>query len=269
VSECATKHDENFLENAGKTFAMRRCRELLRGLLSGWPRRARSLLVMGAGSPEFVESLWEAGFDVTVQDNDQPRLERVGNRMGRRVECVLSASDHLPFDDKSFDYAAASPTLDFAGDPEAVQEEMGRVACGGVIFVFFNAWSVFGLECRARRSVRRAPGRLHSPRVLAATARNIWPGKKRAWASALPGPYCTWRNGFVLRRVNSLDFPLPLGAVAGLRVDFAPLYAGTPLVLRSGVPAVSSAEPYSISHLKLPLRGAWNSSRDNLKSKMR
>jgi hypothetical protein len=193
---------------------------------------------MGAGNVELVESVWEAGFDVTVQDNDASGLERIAGLMGRRVECVLSAPDRLPFDDKSFDYAAASPTLDFAGDHEAVQAEMGRLSCAGVIFVFFNAWSVFGLECRARRAA--APGRLHSPYALAATARKVWPGKTRAWASALPGPRCTWRNGFFLRRANSLNFPLPIGAVAGLRVDFAPLYAGTPLVLRSTEPAVSA-----------------------------
>jgi hypothetical protein len=197
---------------------------------------------MGAGSMELVESVWEAGFDVTVQDNDASRLERVGSFMGRRVECVLSAPDHLPFDDKSFDYAAASPTLDFAGNPEAVQTEMGRLSCGGVILIFFNAWSLFGLECLARRAAAFAvaPGRLRSPSTPAATARKVWPGKTRVWASALPGPSCTWRDGFFLRRVNSLDLPLPLGAVAGLRVDFAPMYAGTPLVLRNREPAVSA-----------------------------
>jgi hypothetical protein len=223
---------------------MRRCRELLRGLLSGWPRRARSLLVMGAGDAEFVESVWEAGFDVTVQDNDASRLENIGEFMGRRVERVLSAPERLPFDDKSFDYAAASPALDYAGDPASVQAEMGRVSCGGVVVVFFNTWSVFGLECRLRRAARHAaaPGRPHSPYRLAATARKVWPGKKSAWISALPGPRCTWRNGFLLRRANRLDFSLPLGAVAGLRVDFAPLYAGTPLVLRNEEPAVT-AEP--------------------------
>jgi hypothetical protein len=242
VNEHAAENNRTFSDACERDFAMRRCRELLHGLLSDWPRRSRSLLVMGAGSAELVESVWEAGFDVTVQDNDASRLERVGSLMGRRVECVLSAPDHLPFDDKSFDYAAASPALEFAGDLEAVQAEMGRLSCGGVILIFFNAWSVFGLEYRTRRApaFAVAPGRLHNPYTPAATARKVWPGKTRVWASALPGPCCTWRNGFFWRRVNSLDFPLPLGAVAGLRVDFAPMYAGTPLVLRDREPAVSA-----------------------------
>jgi hypothetical protein len=197
---------------------------------------------MGAGNVELVESAWEAGFDVTVQDNDAVRLERVGSVMGRRVACVFSAPDHLPFDDKSFDYAAASPTLDFAGNPEGVPAEMGRLSCGGVILIFFNAWSVFGLECRVRRTAAHgaAPDCLHNPYALAAAARKVWTGKKRAWASALPGPCRTWHGGFFWRRVNSLNFPLPVGAVAGLRVDFAPMYAGTPLILRNSEPAVSA-----------------------------
>jgi hypothetical protein len=242
VNEYAAENGTKFPDASGRAFAMRRCSELLRRLLPGRPRRSVSLLVMGAGSVELVESVWEAGFDVTVQDNDASRLEQVVSLMGRRVECVLSSPDHLPFDDKSFDYAATSPALDFAGDPEDVQAEMGRLSCAGVILVFFNACSVFGLECRVRRATLHAvaPGRLHSPYSLAATARRVWPGKARAWASALPGPCCTWRNGFFLQRVNSLNFPLPLGAVAGLRVDFAPLYAGTPLVLRNTEPAVSA-----------------------------
>ncbi|MDL2216192.1 class I SAM-dependent methyltransferase [Desulfovibrio sp. OttesenSCG-928-M14] len=226
-------------------YALGACQGLLRRLLSGWPRRSRSVLTMGAGSCALVETLWDAGFDVTAQDSDQDFLDKARDLLGNRADFVLSAPDHLPFDDDSFDYAVAALALEFWEQPRAVLEEMGRLATGGVIILFPNAWSVFGLECLVRRKAMlctSARPLLRSPQQVANLARTVFGPKARAWASVLPLCSATWRRGALFRRLNSLYAPLPLGAFAALRVDFGPLYSGTPLLLRRNEP-VAPAKP--------------------------
>lgn len=223
-----------WLDRANGVFALESCRMLLRALYSVWPRRSRSMLVLNAGSADFLETLWEAGFDVTGQDSDPPFLDQARKRLGRRAEYVLSAPDHLPFADRSFDYAVAVAALEFWDRPEAVLEEIGRLVCGGVILIFPNSWSLFGLECRLRRKdplCSSARPLLRSPRALARMARAAYGRNKTAWASVLPAVSHTWRKGSLFRLINSPRAPLPLGAFAGLRIDFGPLSAGTPLVL--------------------------------------
>ncbi len=237
-----------WLEQAEGVYALARCKELLRGLLSGWPRRSRSALVFNAGSWDLIDTLWEAGFDVTGQENDPAFFEQIRERLGKRVNLVLSAPDHLPFDDCSFDYAVAAAAVpQFWERPEAVLQEIHRVACNGVILLFPNSWSLFGLECRLRKSAAlcvSARPLLQSPRGLLRLTRTAFGKKKVAWASALLGPSRTWKEGGLCSSLNPLLFPLPVGAFAGLRIDFGPLYTGTPLLLRSPEHAapVASAE---------------------------
>jgi SAM-dependent methyltransferase len=217
-------------------FALSRCRTLLHGLLSGWPRRNRSLLAFNAGSGDFLDVLWEAGFDVTAQDSAPEYLDRARQALGKRADFVLSSPDHLPFDDDAFDYAVAVAALEFWEHPEAVLEEMARLACNGVILIFPNALSVFGLECLLRRGhplCAAARPLLRSPAKVYHLARKVFIGKKYAWRSILLGPSPTWHDWPLFSLLNSKQAPVPFGAFAGLRVDFGPVYTGTPLPLRA------------------------------------
>ncbi|MDR2799828.1 MAG: class I SAM-dependent methyltransferase [Desulfovibrio sp.] len=232
--------EADFAQSLAGRFALESGRGLMRGLMSGWPRRARSALVLGALAWSVAENLWEAGFDVTVQDGSPRRLEAARAALSRRVEYALSSPDHLPFDDSSFDYAVAGPFPALAERADAVLREMDRLACSGVLIIFFNSWSMFGLECRIKREIplyAQAFACLQSPRAIAAAARRAFAGKRGVFASILPGPLRTWRAGFFPDGLNHVKFPLPLGALAALRVDFGPLYAATPLLL-GGEPAV-------------------------------
>lgn len=235
--ETGTRYDSWRGLEAG-SFALARCRDLLRSLLAGWPRRARSMLVFnaGTGSGAFLETLWEAGFDVTGQDNDQGYLERARKRLGSRSDFVLSAPNHLPFDDYFFDYAVAVAALEFWEDPEAVLREIGRVACGGLIVIFPCAWSLFALECRAYGRTPlcvAANPLLLSPRNMDRLLKRVFGKNKTVWRGTLLGPSRTWGEGSWLKPLNGLRLPLPLGAFAGVRVNFGSLYAGTPILLRS------------------------------------
>ena len=229
------------------SFALARCRDLLRSLLAGWPRRTRSMLMFnaGTGSGAFLETLWEAGFDVTGQDNDQNYLDRARKRLGARSDFVLSAPDHLPFDDSFFDYAVAVAALEFWENPEAVLREIGRVTCGGLIIIFPCSWSLFALECRTRgRSplCDTAGPLLQSPRNVDRLLKRAYGKKKTVWSSALPGPSRTWTERSRLKLLNNVRLPFPMGAFAGVRVNFGPLYAATPMLLRSSGNSVAAVE---------------------------
>ncbi len=242
MPNAGSKRYDAWKGQAAGAVALDRSRDLLRALLAGWPRRSRSMLVFNAGSGAFLETLWEAGFDVTAHDSDPEYLALARKRLGSRADFVLSAPDHLPFDDCFFDYAVAVAALEFWPDPEAVLREISRVACGGLIVIFPSAWSLFGLECRLRgRHALCAAARplLQSPRSVARLLRRVYGGKKKVWSSILPGPSRTWSERSWLKPVNGLRLPLPLGAFTGVRVDFGPLYAGTPLLLRSSDPVAS------------------------------
>lgn len=226
-------------ESESGLYALSRSRDMLRRLFSGWPRRSRSVLVFNAGSGDFGEVLWEAGFDVTAQESDAGLLETARKRLGSRAEFVLSAPEHLPFDDCAFDYAVAACALEFWECPQAVLEEIGRLACSGVILIVPNAWSLFGLECRLRK---RAPlcasagPLLQNPWRLYSLSRRVFGKKKAAWSSVLPAFSFTWKGRGPLRLLNGMTPSLPVGAFAGLRIDFGPLYTGTPLIIGSRTP---------------------------------
>lgn len=226
-------------ESESGIYALSRSRDMLRRLLSGWPRRSRSVLVFDAGSGDFLEGLWEAGFDVTAQESDAGFLEAARKRLGSRAEFVLSAPEHLPFDDCAFDYAVAACALEFWKRPTEVLEEIGRLACSGVIFIVPNAWSLFGLECRLRKHAPLCTSvgpLLQNPWKLYRLVRRVYGGKKVAWASVLPAFSCTWKSRGPLRLLNGPIPPLPLGAFVGLRIDFGPLYTGTPLIIDNRTP---------------------------------
>ena len=204
------------------------------------------MLVMGAGNGDCLETLWEAGFDVTGQESDPRCLETARKRIGKRAELVLSSPDHLPFDDCAFDYAVVTPSFVYNPgnvSPAAVFEELGRLICNGVIILFPNAWSLFGIECRLRTGDPLCSAHRHllsSPRYLSRTTRKIFGRKKTAWSSVLPASTHTWREGLIFSLFNSPNMPLPVGAFAGLRIDFGPLYTGTPIVLRATSPVTSA-----------------------------
>lgn len=234
---------QSWPESEAGSLALSRCGALLSALLAGWPRRSSSMLVMEAGSADFIEKLWEAGFDITGQDHDPDFLNQAKARMGSRAEFVLSSPEHLPFDDCSFDYAVIAGAYEFWASPEAVLEEINRLVCSGLIIIFPNAWSLFALECRLREKAplcASARPLLQSPRQIWQLSRRVFGKRRNAWASILPATTATWKNRPFCNALNALHCPLPLGAFAGLRIDFGPMYTGSPLLLKSAAPLPSA-----------------------------
>ena len=211
---------------------------LLAGMMSGWPRRGRLLLALSAGRAPFLESLWLAGFDLTVHDNDPEALAVAAGTLKNRAERILGAPEHLPVDDCSFDYALALPGPE-TPLPELLRE-LHRVACRGVLLLFASSWSLAALEYRLRNKAHPQTAGFFSPRKIRREARLVFGTARRTWGSVLPGHSRTWKPGFLFEHLNAPLLPLPLGAVASLRLDRCVPYTGTPLMVRAAAPVISA-----------------------------
>lgn len=220
-------------------FAAERLEHLLAGMTSSWPRRGRRLLAVSAAAAPFLENLWQAGFDLTVQDQNAESLNTAGESLKNRATYILGVPDHLPVDDCAFDYVVA-----LVGPDDCLSvllPELRRVACRGVLLLFASAWSAAALECRLHSKRPTSQSGFLSPRIVRRDAREAFAGASFSWGAVLPGPTFTWKSGFWRTHINAPIFALPMGAIAALRLDMGASCAGTHIVLRAGQP-VASAE---------------------------
>lgn len=242
-------HDIN--ENPRKYYTMAAWQSLVRKMISGWPRRGRNLLELNCEDGFFLENFWEVGFDVTGQEQNPFLLNRARKRMGKKASIIQSNTEHLPYDDNSFDYVVCLHGFEWASDTRPIIAEAFRLAKHGVMLAFTNAVSWYGLQHHAKRLIRRKSTEEAVAKFMAGDEKAPYyvpmlnPFKilsqakmqnKNAvfkWGSNLIGPAWSWRYGFLCSHVNMLALPLPLGVFAVLRADLSPMAAGTSLLLHS------------------------------------
>lgn len=231
-----------WLEAPMGRFAVRHEQRLLHHMVSGWPRRGHTMLEVGCGPGVFLESFWEAGFDVTGLDSSEPMLAAARARMNCRADLHLGVMDHLPFDDDAFDYVALLTSLEFATDPAAALAEAFRVASRGVLVGFLNRCSPYyathGLPLpRLRPSLLRR-ARWFSVASLYGLVRGTGASCSVTMRSVLHGPACTWRESRLFEALNGWISLWPFGAYVAMRMDFGRRLPVTPLMLRTGEPVV-------------------------------
>ena len=201
-------------------------------MIAGWPRRGHRLLELYCGDGRFLESFWQSGFDVTGQERDPGLLSKARARLKQTADFTCGHPEHLPFEDRAFDYVVCLNGLHCSPRPRETLNEMCRLAARGLLLAFPNAWSIYGLS---RFFLRPKSGSgfkhlLHPFKIQSWLRAGGREGRIR-WASNLLGPACTWhgRNGWM--RINFISIPLPLGACALLRLDFSPPPAGSGILL--------------------------------------
>lgn len=212
---------QDWQESPGGGMAREAVEHLARRMTSGWPRRGHNLIELFCADGYFLETFWQSGFDVTGQDENAPLLEKARSRLKNTADFTQAHPAHLPFDDHSFDYVVCLAGMEFAEHPPAMVREMFRLATRGVLLAFPNAWSLHGMGRFLGR--RRAGQRFFSPLSVATMV--SWADEsgvgKSSWGSTLLGPGWTWKRPG-LSRVNFAAGPLPMGAIAMVRVDFNP-----------------------------------------------
>lgn len=224
---------EWFATRAG-AFAFAQEKRLLEAMVSGWPRRGHSLLEVGCGPGLFLEVLWEAGFEVSGLDASAAMLKAARSRLGQRADFHLGRAEHLPFEDKEYDFVVLITVLEFCDDPAEALAEAVRVARKGVLVGLLNRYSIYrlthGIHWPGSRSsmLRRGCWQswLEVLRLLQQAAGKR-PHKSR---SVLPGPMCSWRDSRVLSLCNRWLYPPFVGAFTMVRYDLTGERPLTPLL---------------------------------------
>ncbi len=229
-AQTAARYDQWAKSTCG-SFALRQEERLLQGIIAPWPRRKQKLLDIGCGTGTFLEFFWSCGFDLTGMDLSPDMLASAREKIGHRADLHLGSAEHLPFEDREFDYASIMTVLEFVDDPGLVLREAARVARKGILVTFLNRLSLYGLSVRlGRQHSSLARARWFTwPEMRSMIQKNLTPGTMTA-RSILVGPSCTWNLFPVIRHLNSVPLFPWMGAVTAVRIDLTAPPARTPLM---------------------------------------
>lgn len=229
--ETARRYDAWYATPTGQ-FALGREIRLLERMTADWPRRGQRLLEIGCGTGIFLETLHRAGFDVTGLDCSPAMLEAARCRLGPAADLHLGQAEHLPFDDKEFDYSVLFTVLEFCDDPGLALREAARVTRKTVLLAFLNGFSLHWL---ASIALSRQGGRLlrqaHwlTPWAAYRLIRDNLGRRPGRLRSVLPGPRATWRQELPWRLLNGPILACPVGAICARTIDLTAGPMVTPL----------------------------------------
>lgn len=200
---------------------------LLERLSAGWPRRGRTLLEVGCGPGVFLNFFHNAGFDVTGFDKSPVMLEAARERLANRAAFHLGDAHQLPYEDNEFDYVVLLTVLEFVHSPAEVLAEAARVAKRALLVGYLNGFSLFRLGVKRHTLLSQASW--FCPWRMRRLARGVTGPAPIHEASVLPGPVCTWRDGFPLWGLGRAILPFPVGAYSAFTVDLSTEPPLTPL----------------------------------------
>ncbi len=213
--ETARRYDAWFQTPSGN-FVLKQEIRLLEHMTSDWPRRGQRLLEIGCGTGVFLEVMHRAGFEITGLDAAPAMLEAARARLGQAADLHLGRAEHLPFEDKKFDFCVLLTVLEFCADPGLVLREAARVARKAILVGFLNRCSLYWLETCAwpgskAHSLRQA--HWFSPREVRRLIRDNLGTRPGRIQSILPGPRATWRESLPWRLLNTPLLACPVGAI--------------------------------------------------------
>jgi len=230
-SETARRYDAWFQTPAGM-FALKREMRLLEHMTASWPRRGQRLLEVGCGTGLFLEVLHRAGFDVTGLDSSPAMLETARARLGKVADLHLGQAEHLPFEDKEFDFCVLLTVLEFCADPGEALCEAARVARKAILIGYLNTCSLYWLNTillgRGEDGLLR---RAHwfTPWAVRRLVYDTLGPRPGRLLSVLPGPPWTWREALPWRLLNAPILSSPVGAICLRSVSLTDEPVMTPL----------------------------------------
>jgi ubiquinone/menaquinone biosynthesis C-methylase UbiE len=228
----AVQRYERWFTTPSGRFALERELKLYRHMVAGWRRRGHKLLDIGCGPGIFTQAFWESGFDVTGIDPSPAMLDAAGQRLGHRVDLHQGHAEHLPFDDKQFDYAVFMTVLEFCDDKTEAIREAVRVAQKGVLIGFLNRSSLhYRFDVLRATQKKSKVGKIQwlgCSQVLDLLIQVAGHRPHKA-ASIMAGPESTWNNRWYAKPLNDPILPACLGAISMVRYDLVDEAPYTPI----------------------------------------
>ncbi len=218
------------------SFVLESSIHLTKKMLSHWPRRGHNLLAIGFGHWKSLEILWESGFDLSAIAASEVHIHSAQKSLSSKVDLYSHSFDHLPFDDKSFDFVLLMPPPRIEAYPalHVMLREACRLAQKGVLVQFWNTFSILKIWNKSQNLPFFLKHRwLASWRDIHSTLRSIAPAATIRTGSTLLGPPHSWQENTYFKKLNTSVIPLPVGNLVQLRLDFNPQrpLTGIPIVL--------------------------------------
>ncbi len=207
------------------SFVLENSIHLTKEMLSHWPRRGHNLLAIGFGHWKSLEIIWESGFDLSAIAASYAHIHTAKEALQHKVDIYLHNFEHLPFDDKNFDYVLLMPPPRQEPYPalHLMLNEACRLARKGIIVQFWNSFSLLRLWNKAQNLPFFLRHRwLASWRDAHSTLRTIVPAGKISTGSTLFGPLRTWQESSYFNNINSKVAPIPIGNLVQIRLSFNP-----------------------------------------------
>ncbi len=197
--------------------------KFIRKIIEPWHKRNHKLLHIGHHSTIEPSYFWDMGFDVTYLAANQECLEKAKEKNGKKIEYYLAQSDHLPFDEKVFDFIYLAHTFsrpEYNNEQKKrILEELLRVTAQGLCLVEYNSLAFSRLK----------------PAFSALEFANFsqyLPYKSEAQMyAALSLPSFLWSSNFICKAINITPMTIPFGSLMAMRIDLSPVNL-TPLTLK-------------------------------------
>ncbi len=195
----------------------------IKSLMENWHKRNHKLLHIGHYSDIEPSYFWDMGFDVTYLVKNQEELERAKEKNGQKIEYCIASPDHLPFDEKIFDFAYcahAFASFDFTNEQKiTIMQELSRVTAQGLCLIEYNTFAL----SRLRPAISALEYKEYATKVFKEENLELF--------TALGLPACFWTLKLPLKTINSSPLRIPIGSLMAIRVAFAPV-GMTPLLLK-------------------------------------
>ncbi len=205
--------------------------DFLSSLLHNWKKRNNKLLHLGIDNSPEPSFFWDLGFDVTALAQNQDELVRSQEANGLKIEYVLGKNDHLPFDDKTFDYVALTHILASNSSSNenlsTIIEEALRVSTKSICILEYSTHAFK----KVKSSI--SPKTLHNITDEISTRYNM----QTNFYSALRLPALLWSKKSAHSIIESHPLRFPFGTLMAITIEHSPvLTTSLPLQVSSTAP---------------------------------
>ncbi len=216
---------KTYIENVKKDF--------LALLIKNWQKRNNRLLHLGLGHGIEPSFFWDLGFDVSVLCQSQEELVQCQKTNGKKIEYFIGKHDHLPFDEKVFDYVVLTHVL--GSSPEnsnnyadkkskeehfsSLIEEAQRVSAKSICLLEFSSFALSKLEPHISPFLLRKITKTDKYNLSELTKNNE--EILACFSSALHSPSFMWHER--LLPFSSYPLNIPFGSLIATTLNHSPL----------------------------------------------